>query len=227
MYLHYSNLASELANPLLSKISALEDLSVVGIPLREYPSLIQAINIYVKNVHLLKRVDLTVHCKRNYKGTLKDCEYLSARIPECTLSIKGSYINFEDMLLLIATSVLNRREFSVDMTKATLNHRTFLPPLYTTRFANESFMDRESFIKDVTEYLVPSVVARIRGVSEEQRQRLSELGYSIWSRSDQTMQLVKFFRAVAWSIHLSDSDDEEDVDEDGSETPDSKRRRLA
>lgn len=208
--LHYSNLTSEYRHSLLNKLPYLKEFDVSGIPLGQYPGLIQSINNYVKDIHELRRVGVEVtHYKDEEDFIISDCEFLSPQISECVLKVEGSSMTFEELPLLVITSVVNRGDSRVNIGRESFNSHTFFPASYTSRLSSETELDFpcKSFITDVAMDLFPSVVSRIKGISKEQREYLLEIvSDDSIPPSDAAKILVGLYEYLSWNIEVSNFD---------------------
>jgi hypothetical protein len=164
--LHASNLKPENRLKLFETLKKISTIGVHYIPVLEFSNVISDLN---KFDHFM-----TVHLHVDNTGTdkLEYCELLTKKAPNNLERVyidgEGTNIKFEDFLLMTLCTNLEAVSASVYYT-TDLNPVTFFPAPYNTK---KRFSESEKHAMIVAKVLLPDVVQRITGISEEKRQTI-------------------------------------------------------
>jgi hypothetical protein len=160
---HSSNLKAEDRLQFLETSKYIRDIEIYFIPTGQFSNVISELNKFdLKKVHL--------HVDNNGTDTLEKCELLTKKLPnslkDVSINGQGPNVKFEDFLLMSLCTNLEGKVTSVNYSSS-LNLETFFPAPYNVL---EGMTKNHAL--SMTRAVLPDVIQRITGISEEKRQTI-------------------------------------------------------
>jgi hypothetical protein len=162
---HSTNLKAEDRLQLLEKLKEVRTIGVHFIPVQEYSDVIVDLNKFdqFEIIHLYVETN---------GDRIEECELLTKHKQGNLLRVyfdgEGTDVKLEDLMLLTLCANLESENASTYYS-SDLNPETFFPAPYNVK---KTYSETEAHAMLVTKIVLPDVIQRIKGISEEKRQTL-------------------------------------------------------